>query len=134
MSEKYKKSCKYLNFLEHFLILDSKVACSVLISAFGSLVCAPVGITSSAVGLTVFAITGRIKRYESIITKKKQQHNKIVLLGKAKLNPIKVPISEALINSDISHDIFPPVNNVFREYSKMKAEVTNPETFAEYTI
>ena len=29
---------------------------------------------------------------------------------------------------------FSPVNNVLREYNKIKAEIKNPETFAEYTI
>ena len=79
MCEKHKKTCKHLNYIEHLLILDSKVACFVLISALGSFICTPVGITTSTVGLTVFAITARIKKFDSIITKKKQQHNKIVL-------------------------------------------------------
>ena len=50
-SEKYKKTCKYLNYVEHLLILASAVTSCVLISAFASLVAIPVGITSSAVGI-----------------------------------------------------------------------------------
>ena len=61
MSEKYKKTCKYLNYVEHLLILVSKVTGFVSISAFGSLVCVIVGITSSAVGLKICAITAGIK-------------------------------------------------------------------------
>ena len=34
MSEKYKKTCKYLNYVEHFLILVSTVTGCVSISAF----------------------------------------------------------------------------------------------------
>ena len=49
MSEKYKKICKYLNDVEHLLILASIVTGCVSISAFASLVVFPVGITSSAV-------------------------------------------------------------------------------------
>ena len=49
MSEKYKKTCKYLNCVEHLLILASTVAACVLISAFASLVHATIGITSSAI-------------------------------------------------------------------------------------
>ena len=36
MSEKYKKTCKYLNYVENLLILASKVTGSVSISAFAS--------------------------------------------------------------------------------------------------
>ena len=51
MSEKYKKTRKYLNYAEHLLISVSTVTGSVSISAFALLACAPVGITSSAVGI-----------------------------------------------------------------------------------
>ena len=56
MSEKYKKTCKYLNYVEHLFILVSTVTGCVSISAFASLVCVPVGITSSAVGIKNCAI------------------------------------------------------------------------------
>ena len=46
--------------------------------------------------------------------KKKKKHDKIVLLGKDKLNTIKVLISKALIDSYISHDEFVLVNNMLR--------------------
>ena len=62
----------------------------VSISAFASLVCVSVGITSSAVGIKICAITAEIKKYKSIIKKKKKKHVKIVLLGKAKLNTIHI--------------------------------------------
>ena len=53
MSEKYKKTCKYLNYIEHLLLLVSSVTGCVSISAFTSLVCVPVGIMSPAVGLKI---------------------------------------------------------------------------------
>ena len=49
MSKKYKKTCKYLNYFEHLLLLASTITGCVSVSAFASLVCVPVGITSSAV-------------------------------------------------------------------------------------
>ena len=45
-----------------------------------------------------------IKKYKSIIKRKKQKQDIIVLLAKAKLNNIEVLISKALIYSNISHD------------------------------
>ena len=82
MSEKHKKTCKYLNYVEHLLILASTVAGWVSISAFASFVCLILGIRSSAVGLKICAITPGIKKYKSIINKtNKKKHDKIVLLG-----------------------------------------------------
>ena len=57
MSENYNKTCKYLNYVEHLLILVSTVTDCVSISAFASSVCVPVCITSSPVGLNICAIT-----------------------------------------------------------------------------
>ena len=111
--EKYKKTCKYLSYVKHLLILASIITGCASVSAFLSLVSVPVGITSSAVGIKVCAITAGIKKYKPMI-KKKKKHDKIVLLGKDKLNNNKVLISKALIGSYISHDKFVLVN-VLRE-------------------
>ena len=134
MSEKYKKTCKYLNYVENVLILSPIITGCILVSAFTSLVCAPVVITSSAVGIKICAITAEIKKYMSIINKKKKKHDKTVLLGKDRLNTIEVLISKALINSYIGHDEFVSVNNILREYKEIKEEITNLEPSVEYTI
>ena len=96
MSEKYKKTCKYLNYVEDLLILASTV--TGCISAFTSLFCVPIGNTSSAVGLNICVIIAGIKNSKSIIKKKKKKHNKIMLLGKDKSNTIKVLMSNVLIH------------------------------------
>ena len=134
MSEEYKKTCKYLNSVEQLLILVSTVTGCISVSAFASLVCVPVGITSSAVGTNICALTAGIKKYLLIIEKKKKKLDKIVLLGKDKLNTIEVLISKALIDSHTSHEEFVSVNNVLKEYYEMKEEIKNPETSVEYTI
>ena len=51
MSEKCKKKCQYLNYVENLVILSSKVAGCVSVSEFASLIL--VGITSSAVGINI---------------------------------------------------------------------------------
>ena len=94
----------------------------------------PVGITSSAVRIKICAITAWIKKDKSIIKKKKKKHDKIVLLGKDKLNTIEILISKALINSYVSHDEFVSVNHLLREHYEMKEEIKNLETSVEYTI
>ena len=119
---------KYLNYVEHLFILASTVTVCISISAFPALVCVPVGITSSAIGLKICAITAGTKNYKSIIKKKKKKHDGTVLLGKNKLDTIEVLISKALIDSYISHDEFVSVNNVLREYDEMEEEIKNSET------
>ena len=89
MSEKYKKTCKYLNFVEHLLILVSTVTGCVSIFACASLVFVPVGIANLALEVIICAITAGIKKYKSIMQKKKKIHEKMVLLGKVKLNAIE---------------------------------------------
>ena len=131
MSEKYEKTCKYLNYVEHLLILVSTVTGCVSISAFASLDVIPVGITSFPVGIQICAITAGIKKYKSIIKKKKKKHDKIVFIGKAKLNTIAALIYKALIDSDINHGKFVSIN-ALREYYEMKEEIKNSETSVEY--
>ena len=43
----------YLNYVENVLILVLTVTGCISVSAFASLVCVPVGITSSAVGIKI---------------------------------------------------------------------------------
>ena len=112
MSEKYKKACKYLNYVEHLLILVSTVTGCISNSAFSSLVSVSVGIKNTAVGIKIFTITAGIKKYKSIIKKKKKKHDKMKLLGKDKLNTVEILISKAVIDSYISHNKFVSVNNV----------------------
>ena len=60
---------------------------------------------------------------KSRIKKKKNKHDKIVLLAQFKLNSLDVLISKALIDSLISHDEFVLINNVLKEYNRMKEEI-----------
>ena len=116
MSEKYKKTCKYLNYVENLLFLASTVTDCISISVFGSLVAIPVGIRSSAVGIKICETTAGIKKYMSIIKKKKKKHDKIVLLVKFELNGIDVLISKVSINSYIGHDKSVSVNIFFSKF------------------
>ena len=85
-------------YIEHFLILALPyftINGCISISAFASLIGISIGITSSAVGLKICAVTVGIKKWESIAKKKEKKHNKIVLLTKSELNKIEVLISKA---------------------------------------
>ena len=82
MRGKYKKTCKYLNYVKNVFIFVSTVTGCVSISVFASLFSVPVGITSSAVGIKSCAVTAEIKKYKSIIKKKKRKS--MIKLGKYK--------------------------------------------------
>ena len=84
MSKRHKNVFTVFNYVEHLFVLASAVTRCVSISAFVSFVGIPIGITSSAVGIKISAITAEIKTYKSIINKKKKKHDKIVLLTKVK--------------------------------------------------
>ena len=115
-------------------ILTSTFTGCVSISAFTWLVWVPAGVASFAIGLKICVTTAGIKKYKSIIKKKKRKYHKIVLLGNDKLNTIEVLLSKALIDSYISHVKFVSVNNVLREYFELTKEIKIPETSVEYII
>ena len=126
MGKQQKKVCTTLNYIEHFLNLASTISGCISISDFSSSVDIPIGITSSAIGLKVSAITAEIKNYNSIIKKKK--HDKIVFLANPKLNSIEVLISKALIDLNVSHDKFVLINNVLKEYDDINEKIKNLKT------
>ena len=123
MSKKHKKVCRVLIYIEYILILISTVTRWVFIADFASLVGISVGIASSAIALKICGITAVIKKYKSIIKKKK--HDKIELLVKSKLNRIEVLISKDLIDSNISHDKFVLMNNTLKEFYDTKERIKN---------
>ena len=112
-----KRFAQLLNSIEQFPILASTITGCVSISAYAFLVDIPTGITHSAIGLKICAVTAGIKKYTSIIRKKKKKQDKIVLLAESKLNSIEVFISKALI-----------INNVLKEYNEIKEEIKNLKT------
>ena len=129
MSEKHEKVYTSLNYFVRFLIFTFAINGCVSISAFASLIRVPVGIANSSVWRKICEITAGIKKYKSIIKKKKKKHDKIVLLAKLILDTIEVLIFMSLIDSCISHYEFFSVNKVLREYNEMKEEIIlkNPE-------
>ena len=86
MIKNHKKVCTTLNYIERSLILASTNTGCVSISAFASLIGISIRITSSAIGLKICAITAVIKKYKSMIKKKKKMHDKVVSSSKSELN------------------------------------------------
>ena len=122
MSKKHKKFCRVLNYIDHSLIAICTITVCVSISAFTSLVVIPIGITFTPTGLKICVTTVEIKKYKSMIKKKRKEYDIVVLLAKSKLNNIEVLTSKDLIDSNISHDEFVLINNVLKEHYNMKEE------------
>ena len=122
MRRKYKKVYTTLNYMKHFFVLASTVTGCVSIFAFASLFGMPVGIVSSAVVLKISITTAGIKKYKSIITKKKKKHEKLTLLAKTNINSKGFLIPKDVINSHIIHVEFVSIKHVLQEYHDMKEE------------
>ena len=71
MIRKHENVCATLNGIEQFLILASTISRCISISAFASLLSIPIGITSSTIGFEICTIAAGIKKFKSIIKKKK---------------------------------------------------------------
>ena len=125
ISRKHKKVSRVLHYIERLGILISTICGCISISVFASLVGFPVGNTTSAVGLKICVINAEVKKYKSIIKKKKKKYDKVVLL--AKLNGIEVLISKALTDSYISRNGFVLINNAPKEFDDIKQEIKNPD-------
>ena len=123
MIKKHQKVSNVLNHIGHLLIAISTITRCVSIFTFTSLVVIPIKITSSAIELKICVTTAGIKKYKLIIKKQKKDDGKIVLLAKFILKRVKVLISKALVDSNISHDEFVLINNVLKELYDMREEI-----------
>ena len=129
MNKISKKVFTTLNCVAHFFILAiSTITGCISISDFVCLLGIPIGINSSALELKICVIAPVIRMYKSIIKKTKKIHNKIVLLAKSKLSSIEFLISKTLIDSNINNDENVLINNVLKEYEKIKKEIKTLKT------
>ena len=97
--------------IKALIILLSVTTDSISIASFATVIGAPVGIASACFSLAFSIFTGIVKKLLKTTRNKKKMHNKIVMLARSKLNIIESKISEALINSEISHEDFVTIIN-----------------------
>ena len=129
LSNKNKKVFTTLSYIEHFLTLVFDVIISIFISSFASLINISKGIMSSRIGLTIglniFAIIARIKKYKSMI-KKKKKHDKIALLVKINLDCMQ-DLYRLLTDWSIECDYF-HLLDLLRKYDYSKEEINKLES------
>ena len=93
--DKNKKFWTTLSYIERPNLAFSVTVC-ISISPFASLIDISKGIMSSIIGPNLCAIIARIKKYKSIIKKKRKKHDKKALLAKTNLDCVKGSISRSL--------------------------------------
>ena len=98
-----KNISKYIGSLDYFdKSLNVLSILSGSISSLPTVIEAPVGIIGASCGLTFSITLGFVKKFLKTIRNKKKKHNKIVMLGRNKLNSIESKLSKALMDNEIS--------------------------------
>ena len=121
-----KNISKYIASLDYFhksLNVLSILSGSISIVSFASAVGAPAGIIGASCGLTFSITSGFVKKFLKTIRKKKEKHNKIVMLARSKLNSIESKTSKALMDDEISHEDFETIINEEKKYRELKESI-----------
>ena len=113
-SKKLSKYVTSFDYIDKVLIVLSATSGWVSIISFTTIVGASVGIASASFTLIFSLTTGIVKELLNITRNKKKKHDKILILAKSKLNTIETPISQALIDLEISHEEFLTILNMRR--------------------
>ena len=92
-SKNFNKYVTASNYIDKILNVLSAKSGGVLIISFTSIIGASVGITSASFTLILSIATGIVKKLLNIARKKKEKHDKILMLAKSKFNSIESLIS-----------------------------------------
>ena len=103
-SKKLNKYVTIFDYIDKILIVLSATTSGVSIISFTSIVGAPVGIASASLTLIFSLTTGIVKKSMNVTRNKKEKHDKILMMAKSKLSGIETLVSQAMIDTDISHE------------------------------
>ena len=102
-------------YIEKLLILVPAGTRCVSVFALASWIGIPIGIGSATVAKRVCAIAAINEKSKSVIKKKVEKHDKIILLLRTKFNTIEILVSKALIDPQISHEEYVSVHGLLKE-------------------
>ena len=114
---KYLVSFDYLNKI--FITLLASFG-TLSIASYASVVGIPAGITGASLTLVFTIGIGISKSLLKLTKKRKNKHNKIIVLAKNKLNMIDTLLFSALNDSEISHEEFTNIINEAIIYENIK--------------
>ena len=123
-----KKLNKYIvsfDYLDKILITLSESFGMLSIASYASVVGIPAGITGASLTLVFTVGTGISKSLLKLTKKRKEKHNKIIVLAKNKLNTIDTLLSNALNDSKISHEGFTNIITEKNIYENIKENIKN---------
>ena len=123
MSERLRKYIASSEYFDKPLIVLSVRTGSISIASFSAVIGAPVGIVNARFSLAFSIFTGILKKLLKTTRNKKKKYNKIVMLARSKLNSIQSKISEALINNEISQEVFMTIINEEKKYPDLKESI-----------
>lgn len=123
MNKRLRKISRTLQYVDISLIVITGVFSGVSISLLAIVIGSPIGLAIASKELKACLCLAIIKNILSIIRKKKDKHNQIVLLARTKLNIINVLIYKGLDDSDISHEEFVLVPNELKDYNEMRKNI-----------
>ena len=118
-----KKLNKYIvsfDYLDKIFIALSASFGTLSIASYASIVDTPAGIAGSSLTLIFTISTGISKSLLKVTKKRKKKHNKIIALAKSKLNTIDALLSNALNDSEISHEEFSNIITEANIYENIK--------------
>ena len=93
------------------------------IASYASVVGTPAGIAGSSWTLIFTIGTGISKSLLKVTKKRKKKYNKIIALAKNKLNTINTLLSNALNDSEISHEEFSNIITEANIYQNIKENI-----------
>ena len=105
------------------MIVLSVTSGSASIPSFATVIGIPIGITSASLSLAFPLCTGLVKKLLRATRDKKNEHNKIIMIARSKLDSIESKISEALMNDQISYENFITIINEERNYTELKESI-----------
>ena len=123
MSKRLSKYIASFDYFDKSLIVLFATNGGISIASFATAIGAPAEIASASFSFAFPINRGIIKKMLKATRNKKKKHNKIVMLARSKLNGIKSKISEALINNEISHEVFTAFINEEKNYRELKVNI-----------
>ena len=123
--KKIKKYIVAFDYADKVFITLSASFGTLSIASYSTIVGIPAGIAGASLTLIFTVTTGVVKTFLNITRKKKKKHNKIIALARNKLNVIENLISQALIDSEITHEEFSKIIYEKNNYEQIIDNIRN---------
>ena len=125
VSKKLNKYVFAFDQIGKILIVLSTTTGRVCIISHATVVGAPLGKGSAGFTIVFSFAKGIIKKILKTTRNKRKKHDKILMLAKSKLSSIETLAPQALIDMEISHELFITILKEKGKYEKIKENVRN---------